>query len=55
LDESRAIDVPSVQLPFEDNELTIQLQQFNAMSPSQSFGFDIYLDVVTFLTGLNET
>ena len=52
LDESIIVDVPDVGLPFLTSDVYRQLvEQFSPFSESMSFGLDIYLQVVAFLTG----
>lgn len=52
LDDDNTVHVPDVGLPFLTSDVYHQLvQQFNPLSESMSFGLDIYLQVVAFLTG----
>ena len=51
LDESVIVDVPDITLAFLTRNVYHQLvQQFNPLNESRSFGLDIYLQVVAFLT-----
>ena len=51
--ESTIVSVPGVELPCVSDEVYQQLfQQFSSFSESQSFGLDIYIQVVTFLASL---
>ena len=52
LDESVIVDVPDITLAFLIRNVYHQIvQQFNPLKESRSFGLDIYLQVIAFLTG----
>lgn len=47
-----ALEVPDVHLSIPSNQIHHHLMQFNPLADSQSFGIDIYLQVVDCLCSL---
>jgi len=46
------LEVPDIHLPIPSNQIYHHLMQFSPLADSQSFGIDIYLQVVDCLCGL---